>query len=283
VTIRRKKEKISIEFDIEYDEIEWGGGWIPKTVYKYRDWENPDHRKILTETSIWVPDSYDFNDPFDCNIPISYDLICTDEGLAEQYIRKLIDLLPDVPIHEKENLVQVRLQEGKHKDLKFMTDYKNEIFHDLKKRKGIFSVTPINDNILMWSHYANSHKGLCIGFDSAKLFKFLGGGGGINYTNKYPIISPMEEEEKRYILQFLTKSIHWAYEAEYRLTAFFKTNIAIKLPPDVIVEVILGSNMIYKNKEEILNIIKANLPYVKCFSAVPESDSFKLKIVPIEL
>src|ERR1017187_10535113 len=173
--MRKKKEKISIEFDIEYDEVNWRDGWIPKTVYKYRDWEKSTHRKILEEMSIWVPDSYDFNDPFDCNIPITYEMLLTDDVLAEKFIRQLIinNKIPgDIELE-----VQKRIQEKKHKNPNFIAEYKEELVHSVKKANGIFSVTPINNNILMWSHYANSHKGLCIGFDSVKLFDYLGGGG----------------------------------------------------------------------------------------------------------
>ena len=38
MNIRKKRETVSLEVEIEYDEINWNGGWIPKKVYKYRDW-----------------------------------------------------------------------------------------------------------------------------------------------------------------------------------------------------------------------------------------------------
>ena len=31
---------------------------------------------------------------------------------------------------------------------------------------GIFSLSKVPDNILMWSHYADSHKGIVLEFDS---------------------------------------------------------------------------------------------------------------------
>src|ERR1035437_2687516 len=101
--MKRVKEKISIDFEIEYDEVQWGDGWIPKTVYKYRDWENKNHKKVLTEQSIWISDSFDFNDPFDCNIPVSYELLNTDEVLAEKFIRDLVNNNEQIPKEKKED------------------------------------------------------------------------------------------------------------------------------------------------------------------------------------
>ncbi len=278
--MKKRKEKVLIEFEIEYDEVEWAGGWIPKTVYKYRNWENPNHRKILEELSIWVPDSYDFNDPFDCNIPVAFDLISTDDVLAEKFIRRLIEANKHRIPGDIESEIKKRLDENKHKNPYFVAKYKEDLLQANKEVSGVFSVTPINNNILMWSHYANSHKGLCIGFDSVKLFEYLGGGGKINYTKDYPIISPIETRETQYLLQVLTKSIHWSYEAEYRLTTFQKTNININIPPEVIVEVIFGARMPIGDKIKIKNLLKNNLPDVKCFSAIPDNNSFKINIVP---
>lgn len=276
---RKKQQTISIKFDVEYDEIEWDGGYIPKTVYKYRDWENANHRKILEEKSIWVPDSFDFNDPFDCNIPIAYDLLMNDDALAEKYIRRLIQNSKTISPNDIEAEIQKRFAEKKYKDPIFLKKLKDEMHSSARMTHGIFSVTPINNNILMWSHYANSHKGLCIGFDSEKLFKFLGGGGHVNYSEKYPIISPTDEHEKQYAYQFFTKSHHWEYEIEYRLTAFQKYNVNIAITPDVISEVVFGANMKNEHKTEVKKILKNSLPHVKCFSAVQDRNNFKLNIV----
>ena len=278
--MRQKREKLSIEFEIEYDEVDWKGGWIPKTVYKYRNWEDKNHRKIIENIAVWVPDVFDFNDPFDCNLPISYDLLLDDEDIAEKFIRKLVVGNNDKFAGNIEIEVQKRLAEKKYKDSDFINKYKEQLLESNRKVNGVFSVTPINSNILMWSHYANSHKGFCIGFDSVKLFDYLGGGGLVAYENNYPIISPIDEREKQYRQQVLTKSFHWAYEVEYRLTTFQKNNVEIPIPPEAIVEVVFGANMSIENKSKIKNILAQRLAHVKCFSAIPDKSCFKINIIP---
>ena len=40
----------------------------PKIVYKYRDWSNPFHKRILLGNEIYLTPPNKFNDPFDCRI-----------------------------------------------------------------------------------------------------------------------------------------------------------------------------------------------------------------------
>jgi hypothetical protein len=277
--VKKHKEKICIEFDIEYDEIEWKGNWIPKTVYKYREWENIDHQRILREHAIWVPDSLNFNDPFDCNIPIAYELIATDDQMAERFVRNLVPKR-NRTLQEVEDEIQSKLKENLHKNLQFLEECKNDLLRSARKENGVFSVTPIKDNILMWSHYANSHRGFCIGFDSFKLFDFLGGGGSVRYEKQFPIISPVEERGVQHLLQVLTKSFHWAYEVEYRLTTFAIPNTAIEIPKECITEIIFGSRISEASREDMCKVLKENLPHVKCYTATPKKSEFSLEILP---
>lgn len=41
----------------------------PKVIYKYRDWDNPNHQKILQENKIFLSSPRDFEDNMDCNVP----------------------------------------------------------------------------------------------------------------------------------------------------------------------------------------------------------------------
>lgn len=279
--VRIKKEKIFIEFDIEYEEIQWKGNWIPKTVYKYRDWGTDSHKFILEKFELWISDSLNFNDPFDCNIPVAYDLITKDEGIAEQFIRNIVTAHVNKYGGDLELEVKEKLALGKHKDPAFIDSVKKSIHEKNRKNHGIFSATPINNNILMWSHYANCHKGFCVGFDSKKLFEHLAGGGGeILYEKTYPIISPIDERQKQYAMQIMTKSIHWTYEVEYRLTTLMKVNQAVEFPADIITEIIFGSRISETHKNEIKDLVAKKLPHVKLFSAKPHDSDFKLNIVP---
>lgn len=88
---------------------------------------------------------------------------------------------------------------------------------------GVVSLTPFCDNISMWSHYSDSHKGIVVGFDVGSPF----------FTDKFKqdndlllgAIHKVKYSKKR-VTRFrsfhdplLTKSSAWKYEAEHRLIA----------------------------------------------------------------
>lgn len=53
---------------------------------------------------------------------------------------------------------------------------KQDLIHRITERLkgvGVFSVTEVNDNLLMWSHYANQHRGAALKFYFNQKINFL--------------------------------------------------------------------------------------------------------------
>ena len=78
--------------------------------------------------------------------------------------------------------------------------------------------------ILMWSHYGNEHKGVCIHFDYNHLTRISQVCKPVNYpeTEERVVLHPMEAfNEDSFIAKFksaiFTKSPAWAYEQEKRM------------------------------------------------------------------
>jgi len=74
---------------------------LPKTLYKYRDWSNRFHRRLISNQELYFAKPSDFNDPFDGNIPIRWDLMT-----EEDCFNKNLELLNTV--HKDKNQKQVR-------------------------------------------------------------------------------------------------------------------------------------------------------------------------------
>lgn len=95
---------------------------------------------------------------------------------------------------------------------------KNEIdqfIHDIDKFKVVcLSQDPAN--ILMWSHYADFHKGMCLGFYHETLTY------AVNYSDEFPRIDFKNNDPKLKGLQMYrvihSKSKQWEYEKERRIT-----------------------------------------------------------------
>lgn len=98
---------------------------------------------------------------------------------------------------------------------------------------GVISLTESNDNLLMWSHYADEHKGMVVSFeiDEDDPFYFFGIDGGFDncYFNRvsYRKLRPFSDEVTMDSLEdvrlhyMLTKSDEWIYEKEHRFVIPF--------------------------------------------------------------
>ncbi len=254
---------------------------IPVTVYKYRDWKNDFHKNMIILQEIFIPSPRLFNDPFDCRIPIAYHLMKDNPELANSYFSAFVTKgkrYRGYTKSQKADEVKRLINEGRYKDVDYIASKNNESIEKLHDDLGVFSVTAVNDNTLMWSHYANSHQGFCVGFDSMKLFDIFGHGDIVDYQRDYPIVNPLENDDAQWTKQIFTKAEYWDYEIEYRLTKFGFANVKRCIPKDVFTEVILGHRMSESEKKVILKIINSELPHVKVFMAMPIVNSFELEL-----
>lgn len=252
----------------------------PAILYKYRDWNNPFHRKILQTQEIYFPKPSEFNDPFDGNIPIRWDKLS-----YEDCIKKNLEL---IKITNKEldakslKLQAVKITESKklwHPNM-LQKETKEEILK-WDSLIGLFSLSEIPDNILMWSHYSFNHSGFVVGLDTKSLqdnydFDYL---KPIKYQTEYPIISGNDETFERFEKKFFYKSELWKYEHEWRISKNHIKNRIIKLRPETISRVIIGCRTPNKFAQKIQRIIsKYTGNHVSIFKAEMKEDEFGLEL-----
>lgn len=117
------------------------------------------------------------------------------------------------------------------------------------------------DSILMWSYYANSHKGVCLEFDLSKLDvkqplnrKILNNLTKVHYS---PIRSDLQHtiQDQQDLNFLISKSDVWAHEHEWRLICDTEEEY---LPFDCVSRVFLGVNFdenmkSYKELEKLCN------------------------------
>lgn len=258
---------------------------IPKAVYKFRDWTNDYHKDIL-KGEIYFPSPLDFNDPFDCNIPVAYELLQDDEQLRIDYFTKLVNTHKGfLNEYEKKNEIQRFISEGRYRDPEWLKWQARKNRENLATT-GVFCFSMVKDNILLWSHYANSHKGFCVGFNPVKLFYELFqngvGGGYVRYSNDYPVIMPGTDVMEQIYIQVNTKSNCWAYEEEYRMDRFKGAKSKVVVQGSCIEEVNLGCAMSERDKESIMYFINVNIPHVKVFQAYPVRNRFQIDFEQIK-
>lgn len=152
---------------------------------------------------------------------------------------------------------------------------------------GVCSLAGDYKNLLLWSHYSNSHTGFAVGLDSQILRKFcishvMKTGQEITlekveYSQEYPIINAYREsKEERFKKQLITKSGDWSYENEYRLILQEGGNRILLIPDGTIRRVIMGCQILDKNRDKLIEILKERNDKLSLFQAVKKKDSFGL-------
>ena len=168
----------------------------------------------------------------------------------------------------------------------------------------ILSLTKTNNNGLMWAHYANSHKGYVIGFDSENSF-FQPGNGKANdglrdvkySTNRAVVprtgLNSLSPEELALFNEqfFFTKSSDWSYEEEVRILAhpaaasdcskeFAGYKVCLfNFPKDCIKEIILGCKMPLDERKKFVETVKKDYPHAKIFQAKLNDKKFDLDVI----
>lgn len=237
-------------------------------LYKYRDWNNPYHKRILLENRAFFAAPNSFEDIKDCNVPENF-----------PPLSKLYDLFLERSKKDNSNYSRAEHRKyarywSKHSPLANPTKLKNEvkIYNDLffNSRFGILSLTANSENDIMWEKYGNMHTGFCIGFNADILFNVVAGGGGnVLYVDDLPIIDFIKDDfREKHIKNTFYKEKKWEFEQEYRLHKTWKRTISdvernIEFPINCIVEIILGKNMSEPYKQEIKDIMKSKYPHAK--------------------
>jgi hypothetical protein len=99
---------------------------------------------------------------------------------------------------------------------------KHEGFRDeMARRFGVLCFSEDRADILQWAHYADRHKGICLGFDvSGSEGKF----GRVQYVpERFPFPEQLDEPFMWKLLT--TKSEAWKYEKEWRVFLQLKKGI----------------------------------------------------------
>ena len=88
---------------------------------------------------------------------------------------------------------------------------------------GVYCLSEDPKNILMWSHYADSHKGICIEFDIKRGGFFYNNLLPVQYKKRYPTFELSDyqnEDDMMFTMHqqaICTKSVLWKYEKEWRV------------------------------------------------------------------
>lgn len=210
----------------------------PQYLYKYRPFGEL-LLKELCEQEVYYCQPQKFNDPLDCKPLLSNDIDLKKlEKFAYQILKRKQTDDPKWAVSEMNNFRYNATEFGEHNDgkegereytrslLRVVEDDLREAIGDI----GVLSLSRRWNSMLMWSHYAANHKGVCLEFEVAdNRCRDLqpvtyGKPRGVSVTDlfRWRLQGDADAERRvRYGVIF-AKAIDWKYEAEWR---------AIQSPP----------------------------------------------------
>lgn len=253
----------------------------PKVLYRYRhlqgkhrDWT----KQILTDSVLYFASPSSFNDPFDCKIHFRSSL--SPKQLKQKYADLVRRNTPG--LNREQRRAKVASDLATLDPDKFIAKMTNGLQHAVNGL-GVLSLSATDSNILLWSHYAASHTGLCLKFLASNNTPFFGLAQKVEYMTNYPEVDLLNHSPDEQVQTFLlTKAIDWEYEEEWRIIDHDTGPGDKVFPEELLVEVIFGARTESKDKEAVVEwVSKRNTP-VQLSQASLSSGSFSLKIEPYE-
>lgn len=240
-------------------------GTLPRFVYKYYKLTKFTET-VLEENKIWFGSPTKFNDPFDCQlIPNT----TNKKKEIEEYLKRNSSHNRALRKSEADQLIRNPF---------LWKDIVSESLEKVISNSGVTSFCGSNRNILMWSHYSDSHKGICLKFDIYKspetfLFPIK-----VIYSDDYPTFNYLKDTDKIIDFLFQTKSNHWMYEEELRVV--MKNVGKYHFSKNSLVEITFGCKTEEDDIKKYLNILKnKNYSNFKVTVAKPSNSKFELDII----
>ncbi|MBR9847580.1 MAG: DUF2971 domain-containing protein [Algicola sp.] len=164
----------------------------------------------------WIADPYEFNDPFE------FSLIEKFLPLTNGKLERL----------EEEHILRI------------------QAIQEQISQFGVVCYSSDYTNNLLWAHYADNHKGMCLVFDIPDdkvpdLHK-------VSYSKKFPFVGLNGTNIKDIIPVVTTKSIDWAYEQEYREVFLLKNKLHDY--PGELKEIIFGCRTLFDDIKIVRDI-----------------------------
>ncbi|WP_066270835.1 DUF2971 domain-containing protein [Hydrogenophaga palleronii] len=277
------------------------------SLYKYF---HPDRTDVLLNRSIRFSSPAVLNDPFELkpHLAVLASPDCVAAALRQAMPSLLEDEFSKLPIEQRRLLspevLQTLMVSQFSQTQKAVEDMAAHLIpglqgvmaRKLEEQVGILCLTESADNLLMWAHYADSHRGFVLEFDDCSPFfdcrvnlkDELRHLRKVTYSIKRPSLTLSEVDD---FSAFMTKGLEWQYEAEWRMIQPLSSASRIigdgpeaihlfEFPAEAIRGVILGARMPEAKKVEIRGLLSQSPRYshVRCVDARVDDEHYRVRV-----
>ncbi len=245
----------------------------PPRLYKYESFTEQSLRN-LKNRSIYLSSPDNFNDPYDCALfpVISTPSITDAVEMRELYIDRLRNEAQVKTVRDKQATDLPGFFAGA---IKMAMDELRDTF----SKQGISCFSEVNDELLMWSHYAGKHTGFCLEFD-AKYAPF-NSAKAVNYREHMPYVDAskllIEKNYEEVLDLFSTKSTSWKYEREWRIRSSSQMNECLTYPAEALTGIYFGPRTSRDVMDIVYLIIQGTTPACKFWQGRISKTAFKVE------
>ena len=153
---------------------------LPKYLYKFEK-INVQTLQNLRNAQIYFIHLQALNDPFDCSV-LEASVILGNNEIVEIYKRylKVENKLVNHEINSIKDISQEDINQIHTTSEKNLENQQEEFLTQI----GCSCFSEVRDNILLWSHYADGHKGICLEFDTS--FPIFAKVKEVKYSQRFP-------------------------------------------------------------------------------------------------
>jgi hypothetical protein len=215
---------------------------VPARLYKYQPC-NPQTLDNLKKRILWFSKPECFNDPFDGSMGYRLEDITDEEwqALAQFFAGKW----PKGPIDfQRVHVTDEKPNEAFRKKALEGARLASENLVKWVKERGVACFSEKVDDLLMWAHYADGHRGMCLEFDT-RYGPFDKMTQKVEYSNHYPVVNIAKAvlgKTFTNVPELTTKADVWSYEKEWRLL-HEQGNIEFQLDVEALTGVYFGCAM----------------------------------------
>lgn len=259
-------------------------------LYHWQRFDAARLEQLLSSQSIYCSSPAGFNDPWDCKPHFNTDIL-NDQTELEKHIAWSIDIcrrhnhdMSEADIAK----MATTLRHDKNRTADLISEISARVSQTNAERYRVYCLGPNATNLLMWAHYGDSHKGICLEFSLQN--EVLCTAHRCEYFEAYPLIPVYTNDPVENLRILLAKSKVWEYENEYRLVAQERSHAITKdtlmtdknmlqLPRGALSAVIVGCQADF---EQVQRVVSETAAEVKVKRAVRVPNRYEIRIEPCD-
>lgn len=251
----------------------------PDQFYKYRSLEGSALafvERTICHSELYFSTPSSFNDPFDCHP--TFVLEGNEDEISQVYARVLQrrngDWTLDRCLQEARRLAKNPVMSPESQEARSFMQQRH--VDCIKNKIGVLCLSTNPNSMLMWAHYADSHRGICLQFDG--YFEYFAEAQKVDYPPTRVPINPFRDEQIQAMEKaLLNKAEDWKYENEWRIVEPRGPGVR-EFPPDSLTGVILGARISAQHEVLIRQWANQRPSSPKLYRARPCSETFSIHI-----